>query len=110
MKASKPNPTHRAQLLAAQKAARANGLRWNQEQAAKGDAYGMLRMGERYRDGDGVPRDLTKAREYLTKASAAGSLTALGALSRLNQSSTHLRATRPAPATRQSRSRRNQDG
>jgi TPR repeat protein len=30
-------------------------------------------MGERYRDGEGVPKDLSKARDYLTKASAAGS-------------------------------------
>jgi TPR repeat protein len=33
-------------------------------------------MSERYRDGDGVDKDLTKAREYLTKAADAGSPTA----------------------------------
>ena len=51
-------------------------LKWNQEQAEKGEPYGLLRMGERYRDGDGVLRDLKKAREYLQKAADAGSDTA----------------------------------
>jgi len=37
-------------------------------QAAKGDYYDLLRMGERYRDGDGVPKDLAKARDYFAKA------------------------------------------
>ena len=45
----------------------------NQDLADKGDAYGLLRMGERYRDGDGVAKNLPKAREYFTKAVAAGS-------------------------------------
>jgi hypothetical protein len=56
--------------------AKARALKQNQDAADKGDAYGLLRMGERYRDGDGVPKDLDKARDYLTKASAAGSPTA----------------------------------
>ena len=64
-------------------------LQWNQQQADKGDAYGLLRMGERYRDGDGVPKDLAKARENLTKASAAGSSDAADELSKLNQTSTN---------------------
>lgn len=51
-------------------------LKSNQDAAEKGDSYGLLRMGERYRDGDGVTKDLTKARDYLTKAAAAGSPTA----------------------------------
>jgi hypothetical protein len=51
-------------------------LKSNLDAADKGDAYGLLRMGERYRDGDGVPKDLTKARDYLSKAAAAGSPTA----------------------------------
>lgn len=67
--------------MAQQKAANAVAvkdkvLKSNQDAADKGDAYGLLRMGERYRDGDGVPKDLTKARDYLTKAAAAGSPTA----------------------------------
>jgi hypothetical protein len=51
-------------------------LKSNQDLADKGDSYGLLRMGQRYRDGDGVPKDLIKARECLAKAAAAGSLTA----------------------------------
>jgi hypothetical protein len=48
-------------------------LKSNQDDADRGDAYGLLRMGQRYRDGEGVPRDLVKARDYLTRAVQAGS-------------------------------------
>jgi TPR repeat protein len=40
--------------------------------------------GERYRDGDGVEKDLTKARDCLQKASAAGSPTAKDELFKLS--------------------------
>jgi hypothetical protein len=73
-----------AQIAQAQ-AAQAAAVKFNQDLADKGDAYGMLRMGERYRDGDGVPKDLNKARDYLTKAAAAGSPSAADELSKLNQ-------------------------
>ena len=68
-----------AKKIAAAKRAKAGAelaLKSNPDAAATGDAYGLLRMGERYRDGDGVERDLTQAREYLTKAKAAGSASA----------------------------------
>jgi len=42
-------------------------------------------MGERYRDGDGVPKDFDKARDYFTKAVAAGEPSAADELSKLNQ-------------------------
>ena len=61
-----------------------NAVRYNQELAAKGDGYGLLRMAERYRDGDGVEKDLTKAKEYFNKAVAAGSPTAAEELKELN--------------------------
>jgi hypothetical protein len=61
-----------------------NAVRYNQELAAKGDGYGLLRMAERYRDGDGVEKDLTKAKEYFNKAIAAGSTTAAEELKKLN--------------------------
>ncbi len=61
-------------------------LRLNQDQAAKGDPYGLLRMGERYRDGDGVPKDLAKARDYFSKAAAAGEPSAADELSKMDQS------------------------
>ena len=61
-------------------------LRLNQDQAAKGDPYGLLRMGERYRDGNGVPKDLAKARDYLSRAAAAGEPSAADELSRLDHS------------------------
>jgi TPR repeat protein len=65
------------------KAADAAALKANLAAAEKGDAYGLLRMGERYRDGNGVEKDLGKAREYLQKAADAGSPTAKEELSKL---------------------------
>ena len=87
-KAGLPIPTteqiavYREQILTVQKLAfeRANAakkakldkvLKYHQDLADKGDSFGLLRMGERYRDGDGVPKDLSKAREYLSKAATA---------------------------------------
>ena len=52
--------------------------------AYEGDPYGLLRMGERYRDGEGVPKDLAKSREYLSQAADAGSPEAAAELSELN--------------------------
>ena len=46
---------------AQKRAITAKAVAFNQAQADKGDAYGLLRMGERYRDGDGVPKDLARA-------------------------------------------------
>jgi hypothetical protein len=70
----------KAEELKAQSAAREEvrvkaagaALAFNEAAAARGDAYGLLRMGERYRDGEGVAKDLPKAREYLAQAAAAG--------------------------------------
>lgn len=59
-------------------------LKWNQDQAAAGDAYGQLRMGERYRDGDGVETNLVKARTYFTLSAAQGNKTAQNELSGLS--------------------------
>lgn len=70
-------------------ATKAASVKWNQEQADNGDSYGLQRMGERYRDGDGVPIDLSKAREYLAKAATAGSIAAMDALEKLKQGSTN---------------------
>jgi hypothetical protein len=58
-------------------------LQYHRDLAAKGDVFGLLRMGERYRDGEGVPKDLTKARDYLTRAAAAGSPTAADELKQM---------------------------
>lgn len=73
--------------IQAKNAPQNRALKFNQELADRGDPYGLLRMGERYRDGDGVPKDLSKAREYLTKAANAGDPTAVDELKSLNQSS-----------------------
>jgi hypothetical protein len=72
-----------AKVAAQKNAIAAKVLKSNQDDAAKGDEYGLLRMGERYRDGDGVEKDLSKAKEYLQKAADAGSPTAKDELSKL---------------------------
>jgi predicted heme/steroid binding protein len=61
----------------------AAALRFYQEQAEKGDAYGQYRMGIRYLKGDGVPKDLAKARDYLSKAAAQGNKEAAAELAKL---------------------------
>ena len=76
----------KSKAVADKKTNEEKGLKYNQELAAKGDPYGLFRMGERYRDGDGVPKDLAKARDYFTKAVAAGSPSAADELSRLDRS------------------------
>lgn len=58
-------------------------LKFYQEQAEKGDAYGQYRMGIRYLEGDGVPKDLAKARDYLSKAAAQGNKEATAELAKL---------------------------
>jgi len=57
----------------------------NERLAGQGDAYGELRMGERYLTGDGVAKDIFKARDYLQRAAEQGSPTAVAELARLNQ-------------------------
>jgi hypothetical protein len=52
--------------------------------ANAGDAYGQLRMGQRYRDGDGVPQDDTKAQALLAEAAGQGDPAAASLLGGLN--------------------------
>jgi TPR repeat protein len=62
----------------------ATALADNERLAARGDAYGELRMGERYLSGDGVVKDVFKARDYLQRAAERGSQTAADELNRLD--------------------------
>lgn len=78
-----PPPLTPEQIQAKKKAAEALKakrdaayLQRNQELADKNDPFGLLKMGERYRDGDGVEKDLAKATNYLSKAAAMGDPTA----------------------------------
>jgi TPR repeat protein len=75
----------KAKAEASKKSGAAAALKSNQDAAAKGDSYGLMRLGERYRDGDGVDKDLAKAKDYLQKAADAGSPTAADELSKLKQ-------------------------
>ena len=63
--------------------ANAKALKFNQDQAAKGEAYGQFRMGERYLTGDGVEKDLIKARVYISKAAEQGMTSAVELLKNL---------------------------
>jgi hypothetical protein len=58
-------------------------LSYNLDLASKGDDYGQYRMGQRYRDGDGVPKDLQKARQWFAKAAAQGDKIAAKELAQL---------------------------
>jgi F5/8 type C domain len=51
--------------------------------ADQGDPFGLLRMGQRYRDGDGVPQDESEAVDFLTRSAAQGDTVAALALDRL---------------------------
>ena len=59
-------------------------LKSHQELADQGDRYGEYRMGLRYRDGDGVPKDLDKAREWLQKSADQGDTDAATELAKLS--------------------------
>jgi len=52
--------------------AAASLLKYHQELADKGDAYGQYKMGLRYMNGDGVQKDWFKATDYLGKAAVQG--------------------------------------
>jgi hypothetical protein len=82
----------RAAIKAKNDAAKIAGLqkalKYNQELADKGDAYGLMRMAERYRDGEGVEKDIQKAKDYFIKAKSAGSNTAAKELEKLDKSET----------------------
>jgi hypothetical protein len=70
----------------AQKNVAATGaLKFEQSQADKGDSYWLFHLGERYRDGNGVPKDLDKARDYFERAKKAGNSNADDELKKLNQ-------------------------
>ena len=62
----------KASIALQKQEAQAAALKYNQDLSDKGDAYGQLRMGQRYASGDGVPKDLVKARELLSKSAAQG--------------------------------------
>ena len=77
-----------AQKQAAQTVAKnlaAKTLAENERFAAQGDAYGELRMGERYLTSDGVAKDVFKARDYLQRAAEQGSRTAVEELNHLDE-------------------------
>jgi hypothetical protein len=75
---------HRKAAQATANKLTASALAENERLAAQGDAYGEMRMGERYLTGDGVAKDVFKARDFLQRAAEQGSQTAADELNRLN--------------------------
>lgn len=63
--------------------AQVRALKWHQELAAKGDAFGQFEMGQRYLKGDGVEKDEAKAKEYFTKSAVQGNKDAAKTLEKL---------------------------
>jgi len=61
----------------------AKAFKYYRELADQGDALGEWRLGEMYRDGEGVARDLQKSREWLVKAANQGEKDAATDLSEL---------------------------
>jgi TPR repeat protein len=61
----------------------AKSLKYWKPLAEAGDADGEWRMGEMYRDGEGVPKDQAQARAWLTKAAAQGQKSAISELASL---------------------------
>ena len=59
-------------------------LKFDEEQAENGKDLYQYRMGVRYLKGDGVPSDLSKARDYLTKSAAQGNQDARRELAKLS--------------------------
>jgi len=64
----------------------AAALKQNQELADKGDAYGQLRMAERYRDGNGVETNRIKARMLFIQSADQGNEQAARELTALTNS------------------------
>jgi len=69
-----PEEVAAAKKAAAKKKAdgEAKALKHHQDLATKGDAYGLWQMGKRYAYGDGVDKDLEKARALFKRAVEAG--------------------------------------
>jgi TPR repeat protein len=73
----------KTQLAKAKSKADARVLAFQQDLADKGDAYGQYKMGLRYAHGDGVDKDLPKARDLLAKAADQGNRDAADELAKL---------------------------
>jgi Sel1 repeat len=73
----------KTQVATAKTQADARVLAFHQELAAKGDAYGEYKMGVRYLNGDGVDKDVAKARDMLSKAAAQGNKDASDELAKI---------------------------
>lgn len=78
-----PSDEQRAKAAQTKNDAGAKVLAFHQELAEKGDPYGEYKMGMHYLNGDGVPKDLDKARDMFSKAAAQGNKDAATELANL---------------------------
>lgn len=69
----------------AKAAAEEKALKYNMDSAERGEVTGQYRMGMRYLKGEGVAKDMLKAREWLAKASEQGHPLAKEELQKLDQ-------------------------
>jgi TPR repeat protein len=70
-------------------------VKFYQDKAEKGDAYGQYRMGMYYLKGESVPTDLDKARDYFSKAAAQGNQEAATELAKLSAPEPPVRTNSP---------------
>lgn len=75
--------------------ANAASVKFYQDKAEKGDAYGQYRMGMYYLKGESVPTDLDKARDYFSKAAAQGNQEAATELAKLSAPEPPVRTNSP---------------
>jgi TPR repeat protein len=73
----------KAQAAQAKSKTQSKVLAFHQELADKGDAYGEYKMGMHYLAGDGVDKDVAKARDWLGKSAAQGNQDAAAELAKL---------------------------
>ncbi len=62
----------------------AQGAEYDRKLADQGNAFGCMRMGQRYLDRDGVVRDSSRARDYYIRAARLGEASAAAALETIN--------------------------
>ena len=62
-----------------------NARNWYEKAAAQGDADAQYNLGVLYYNGEGVPRDISKAREWFEKAAAQGDESAKAALQKFGK-------------------------
>ncbi len=80
-----PKPVSPEVAAGQKKAADSKVLEFTQEQAIKGNSTYQLRLAKRYAEGDGVPKDITKARAWISAAGTNDPAAATALLKAIDQ-------------------------